>query len=388
MFRRLLPLSIATFAVGTDGFVIAGILIPVARSLHVSIAAAGQLITAFAITYAVAAPVMGALTTSLDRKKVLVGALLVFAAGNAVTAVSPTYALVFAGRVLTAVGAGVITSTASSVAAATVTEAQRGRALSIVMGGLTAATALGVPLGTWIGGTSWRATLWLVVVLSLVAAAGVVAFLPALKLPAAGLRQRLAMLADRRVLGILAVTLVTLSGANTMSAYLAPAVAPVTGGNSGTLTVVFWISGLAAVASTALAGRLTDARGPVPVLLGGLSGLTVILALGPLLITSLPLTMLWVAAWGLVGWLTVVPQQHRLVALAPEAAPVLLGLNASALYLGIALGGVIGGTALHWADASRLGYVAGALVAVSLLIALATTRRGAVRERDLVLSER
>ena len=108
MYRRLLPLALATFAVGTDGFVIAGLLPAIADDLDVSVPTAGQLVTVFALTLAVAAPVLGWATSALDRRTALLLALGVFVVGNAATALATSYGAVMTARVVTAAGAGII----------------------------------------------------------------------------------------------------------------------------------------------------------------------------------------------------------------------------------------------------------------------------------------
>lgn len=147
MSRHMWPLALATFAVGTDGFVIAGLLPAIGADLGVSVATAGQLVTAFAVTFAVGAPVLSWVTSGLDRRTALLGALVVFVVGNALTALAPVFALVLAARMLTALGAATITSSASSTAVALADPARRGRALALVLSGLTLATTTGLPLG-------------------------------------------------------------------------------------------------------------------------------------------------------------------------------------------------------------------------------------------------
>lgn len=151
MFKRLLPLALAMFAVGTDGFVIAGLLPQIAADLGVTTPAAGQLVTAFAIAFAVTAPVLGAATSRLDRRTTLLLALGIFVLGNIATALGTTYETVMIARIITAAGAGIIGSAAFSTAAAIAPTQRRGRALAFVMGGLTTATAVGLPVGTFIG---------------------------------------------------------------------------------------------------------------------------------------------------------------------------------------------------------------------------------------------
>ena len=185
--KSLAPLALATFAVGTDAFVIAGLLPAIATSFDVSIPAAGQLVTVFALTFAIAAPVLSWLMSSLDRRKALQLALLVFIIGNVATAISPTYSLALAARVFTALGAATITATASSAAVAITPPERRGRAMALVIGGLTLSTALGMPLGNLIGSVDWRFTLWAVAGLGVVAMIGISVWLPKVKLPAISL---------------------------------------------------------------------------------------------------------------------------------------------------------------------------------------------------------
>ncbi|WP_308369381.1 MULTISPECIES: MFS transporter [unclassified Streptomyces] len=209
MYKRLFPLALATFAVGTDGFVIAGLLPSIADDLQVSVPQAGQLVTAFALTLSIAAPVLGWATSSMDRRKALMIALVVFAIGNVATALGTTYATVMTARIITAAGAGIITSTSSSAAAVVSPPEQRGRALAFVLGGLTLSSAVGLPLGTLIGSSDWHVTLWAVAGLGVVAALGVAFALPKITLPSTTFRARLEPLKERWVLGTLTVTMLS-----------------------------------------------------------------------------------------------------------------------------------------------------------------------------------
>lgn len=381
--RQLFPLALATFAVGTDSYVIAGLLPAIAADLGVSTPAAGQLVTVFALTMAVSAPVFGALTGGLDRRTTLLIALGVFVVGNAATALATGYATAMAARVVTAVGAGVINSAASSTAAAIVPPERRGRALAFVLGGLTLATALGLPLGTLIGRADWHVTLWAVAGTGLVAAVGVAVGLPAVRLPAASLGDRLRPLAQGgRVPALLAVTTLAFLGAYTLYTYVAPALRDATDGDESLLTLVLLAWGVGVLAGNVAAGRLVDRRDPARVLTGPLALAVLALALTPLATRALIPALVWAVVWGVAVGFVVVPQQHRLVALGgPAAAPVLLGLNSSALYAGMALGGGLGGLAQEWFGLSPagLGPVAAGITAVALLWHLGTSRASRVR---------
>ncbi|WP_318210426.1 MFS transporter [Streptomyces sp. SJL17-1] len=376
MLKRLLPLAAATFAVGTDGYVIAGLLPAIAADLDVSTPAAGQLVTAFALTLALSAPVTGALTSGLNRRSALLIALTVFVIGNAATALGTSYELVMAARIITAVGAGVITSAASSTAAAIAPPQHRGRALAFVLGGLTSATALGLPLGILVGGTDWRITLWAVVGIGLLAGVGIAVALPGVTLPASSLPDRLRPLKQGRVLALLAVTSLAFLGTYTLYTYIAPALLDATDGNGRLLTLILLAWGVGTLAGNIAAGRLVDRYDSARVLTAALALAALALALTLPATRTLGSTLVWALAWGVTVGIVVVPQQHRLIALGPAAAPVLLGLNSSALYIGVALGGGLGGMAQEWLGLApaELGLAAAGVTALTLLWHLAAER--------------
>ncbi|MFF0869762.1 MFS transporter [Nonomuraea sp. NPDC003560] len=375
--RRLLPLALATFAVGTDSYVIAGLLPAIAADLRVSTPAAGQLVTVFALVMALSAPIMGALTGGLDRRTALLIALGVFVAGNAVTALGTGYEVVMIARVVTAVGAGMINSAASSTAGAIAPAERRGRALAFVLGGLTAATATGLPLGTLIGRADWHVTLWAVAGGGLVAALGIAVGLPEVRLPAASLGERLRPLKEGRVVALLAVTTLVFLGAYTLYTYIGPALREATGGSEPLFAAVLLAWGVGVLAGNLVAGRLVDRYDPAHVLTGPLAVAAVALALTPVATGTFVSTLAWAAVWGVALGVVVVPQQHRLIALGPAAAPVLLGLNSSAIYIGMALGGGLGGLAQEWFAVvpAALGLPAAGVTAVALLYHLTTARR-------------
>ncbi|MEU6948621.1 MFS transporter [Streptomyces sp. NPDC046316] len=374
MYKRLTPLALATFAVGTDGFVIAGLLPAIAEDLNVSIPAAGQLVTAFALTLAVAAPVLGWATSSMDRRKALMIALVVFAIGNVVTALGTTYAVVLTARIITAAGAGIITSTASSAAAVVAPPEQRGRALAFVLGGLTLSSAIGLPLGTLIGSSDWHVTLWAVAGLGVVAALGVALALPKIMLPATTFRARLEPLKERWVLGTLAVTMLALTGAYLLYTYIGAALEDTVDGSETTLTWVLFVYGIGVLAGNLLAGRLSDRYPAERLLLGALVVFVVVLVLARPAIESLATTFVWAAVWGVLVGVPTVLQQHRLVAHAPAATPVLLGLNSSAIYLGVALGGALGGLFQNWISPVWLGIPAAGVTLLAFLLTLVSAQ--------------
>jgi MFS transporter, DHA1 family, inner membrane transport protein len=391
MYRRLLMLSLAAFAVGTDSFVIAGVLPDVSASLHVGTAAAGQLITAYALAYALLSPVMAAATAHWPRRTVLLVGLAVFIAGTAGSALLPAYPAVLAARAVAGLGGAMIVPVSGGVAAGLVPAAQRGRALAVVLAGLTAATALGAPLGTALAAlTSWRVTMLGVAALGLLAAAGVATLLPPVPTPpAVGLRARLAPVRNPRVSATLATTLLGYAGLFTVYSYIALVFHGATGGNGRTLATLLLVWGLAATAGNLGAGHLVDRLGShtvIPVAL-----VVALLDFATLRWTSgtLPGALAALVVWGLSGWGLLVAQQHRLVSTAPAAAPILIGLNSSAVYLAVSASGLIGAAVISVLGAGWLGSVGAGFLAAALLATALPIRsgRGARPDRDRAAAE-
>jgi len=374
MDRRLLMLALGMFAIGTDNFVVAGILPGVAESLHTSVSLAGQMVTVYALSYAVMAPVMAAVAGSWPRKLLLVSALGIFVVGNVVSALATDLNTVLLSRALAGLGAAMFAPTALGVAALLADPARRGRALSTVTAGLAAATALGAPLGTFIGGFGgWRTTLWFVAALGLVSMIGVWAMLRSVPQPASfTLRERVAPVRDIRIALTLLTSMFAFGGFLMVYTYAGLVLRGVTGGDERILAGMLLVWGVAATAGTVVAGRLVDrfdSRSIVNAALG-----VAILNFCALPWTSVHLASATIALtiWGLIGWGLIVPQQHRLVRIAPQVAPLVLALNNTATYTGLACSGVLGGLVLLFVDARYLSLVGALLIAIALVLAAMT----------------
>ncbi|WP_218605427.1 MFS transporter [Pseudonocardia abyssalis] len=341
---RLTLLAGGAFAVGTSAYVVAGLLPQISAELGVSISAAGQLTTAFALAYALGAPLLATLLGRRDRRGVLVAALLIAALGNLLSALAPSYGLLMVGRVLTALGAAAFTPAATHAATLLSPPERRGRAVSAVFTGITLSLVVGVPAGTLIGGiVGYRGVFAVVAALCLAGALGVRALLPTVDAPApVGLRERLAVAADRRVLTILGITVLGLMAVLTVYTYIAPLLAEsagVTGPLLGALLVVY---GIGALIGNDLGGRLTDRFGSRRPLLMTLPVITLALVTLPFTITSVVGAGIAMFVLG-GGFVVNAPVQTRLIELAPSGSALVLSLNASAIYLGIGLAGLVGG---------------------------------------------
>jgi DHA1 family inner membrane transport protein len=365
--------------VGTDAFVIAGLLPPIAESLQVSIGQAGQLVTVFALAYAISAPLVGALAAGWPLRTAVLTALLVLGAGNAITALAPSYAVVLASRVVAAVGAALYTASATSSAAALAGPARRGRAIAIVMAGTTSSLVLGTPLGTAVGAAlGWRATLWLVAGLSAVASLVIVLRLPLLRREAAAVGSRFAPLADGRVRAMLACTFIAFLGIYMPYTYFSAVYAPSTGGSGARLAGLLLVFGVAGTAGNLFAGALADRFGPRRVVVSVTVALAVVFTALPVLQGPLPVAVGVAAVSGVLSFGVTAPQQQLVIALAPGAGSVITSLYQSAAYLAVSASGAVGAVAVDgWG-----GGAVGPLAAVFVLAAAALTAMGGRRRLD------
>jgi predicted MFS family arabinose efflux permease len=376
MYRPLLVLALGTFAVGTDGFVVAGILPDISRSLNVSTSTTGLLVTVFAFTYGVSAPIMAATTAHWPRKRLLAIGLLVLTLGNVLSASLPTFGLVLASRVVAGLGAGMFTPTASSTAASLAPPHQRGRALAIVMAGLSAATALGAPIGTVIGTQiNWQATLWFVAALAVLGAAGIGTLMPTVPpAPAIRLRARLEPMKDSRVALTLLTTLLVFTGLFTNYTYIAESFDRATHGNGLTLAVLLFTWGIGATIGSLGGGRLVDRMPASRIIMTTIVVVSADFALLPLSSRYLATALVALIVWGICGWATLVVLQHRLVGISPEHATVTIGLNASATYLAIAASGLTGAAGISLVGVHNLGLFGLFFLLVGLLLSLIASR--------------
>jgi MFS transporter, DHA1 family, inner membrane transport protein len=382
---KLTLLALGAFAIGTDLFVIAGILPGVAADLRTSVAVAGQLVTVFAVAYALTSPLLAAATGRIERKQLLVVALAVFAAANALAAVAPSYWVLVVSRVAAAAGAGMFMPAAAALAAGLVPAEQRGRALATITAGLSVAQVAGVPIGIALGTVvGWRATFGLVAFLGGIAAVGVAAFLPRVAAPpAAGMRARLEVARRPLVLMILAVTSIGLAASFTTFTYLAPVVRHTLGLDARALSPLTLLFGLLGVGGNALGGWMADRFGGARAAAASLTGGTVGIALVAIAATLAPkapaltawaLLMLGIVLWALLGSGFIPAQQHRLIGFAPEAPPVAIALNSVAIYVGITVAGALGGAALAIGGPEAVTRASVALAALGSLLALLNAR--------------
>jgi DHA1 family inner membrane transport protein len=362
-FVDLLILATGTFTLGVDGLVLSGLLPQVASDLHVSLSAAGQLTTLFAIVYAIGSPVISALTGDWDRRTLLAAGMAVFIVGMVLQASGPVFLVVAAGRVVAALGAAAFQANAYSTAGLLSDDAHRARSLAVLGGGASLALVAGLPFGILVGQAfGWRNAMWILVGLATIAGLAIV-LLPPAHAPRLRLRERLRVLSDARVRGILLGTVAVRIPYCLVVAYL-----PTVLHAAGLLVVVamlaFGCGQAGGIATVPLLIRRYGARG---VLVLGAVGVTVFAATLAGTRTVPAAAVATMFAFGFSVGLTVVPQQDRLFTVVPRLATVAMGLNGSALYVANGLGAALGGGVLTVTGASALAPAA----AVTGLLAIA-----------------
>ncbi|MEU8226309.1 MFS transporter [Kribbella sp. NPDC048915] len=367
-YRPLIWLAVATFSMGIDGYVLAGLLPQISGDLDVTPAAAGQLMSVFAFTAALAGPVLGTLTSRWERRTTIVLSLGVFVLGNLLVGVAANYPIALTGRIVAALGGSLLNAAVTGYVIALTPVQHHGKALSFVLGGWMTATALGVPVGLLLGQSSWRFPMILVAVVGTIALLGILLRLPRLHLPGGTLVERIRPLGQPRLVAGLLVTTGILCASYVCFTYATLILGPHFHAEWAIILIMFGY-GVSSMAGNAVTGRLVDKFSALRVLSVVLVGLLLNAVLGMVALMFAP--ALLAAIWGLIWFFSAgvgnggaaVPQQARLASMAPDSAAIVMALNGSAISLGSALGSGLGGVALTAGAAPNglLGVSAGIL---------------------------
>ena len=380
MDRRIWLLTAAQFAAATGAYSFTGLLEPLAADLGVSIATAGQLAAAYALTYALLGPIIAALTARWERRFVLTLGLGLVAACNVMTAFVPDFTTALGLRVATGIAATLVLP---SVAAALLVPAeQRGRALALVLSGLTFAFALGIPLGTALGGwLGWRACFVFSGLLAGLAALGVRFGLPRLPSTDRGGAASLGLALKPEILSVLGTSLLGFAGLFCIAAYLGPivtAASGIAGSGIGAIQVFIGVGSLAGIAfGGRLAGQNKGARIPVllfALLAVALLGYTVLLILEAALWHAGVLAVLvFGSSFALFALAPLV--QARLIGLAPQDRAVALALNGAVTFAGQGAGAAYGGAVIAFVGLAWAGLAGAMLAAGGAVLAVRAFKR-------------
>ncbi len=367
----LLSLTVGAFAIGMTEFVIMGILPNVAEDLHVTISAAGQLITMYALGVAVGAPILTLLTHRIPQKKLLIFLMLLFIAGNGISVLAPNYAVLMGARVLTALTHGTFFGVGAVIAAGLVRPDKRAGAVSLMMAGLTIANILGVPLGTYIGQhMGWRSSFGAIAIMGVIALIGVILLIP--RLPqekATGIRQQMAALANPKLMVFLLICALGNAGLFAVFTYIAPLLVDITGFAERSVTWILILFGIGVTVGNIVGGKLADWK-LMPSILGTYA--VIVLALTTLTFTihSEIAALLTIFVWGAGSFAVMPGLQVRIMSIA-KGAPALASTSShSAGNLGNAVGAFVGGWVITHLSLGALPWVGAILVGLALAVGI------------------
>jgi predicted MFS family arabinose efflux permease len=378
----LWALLFGNFVIGTGVMLVPGTLNNISSSLNVSVASAGQIITAGAVLMCISAPLLAALVGGWDRRKLLTGSLLWYGLLHAACVAATSYGGLMTLRVMAMIAPAVFTPQAAAVAGLLVPPEQRGKAITMVFLGWSIASVVGAPLGAWIGGTlGWRAAFGLLALLALLSAAWVWRVLPSgVRPPALSAQLWRETLSSKVLLSAVAVTAISSAGQFVLFAYQAPFLVAKVQATPSMIALYFTVFGAFGFIGNLVISRHVDRLGPPRAVLIALACMALSLLLWPLG-TSLALLCLVSVPWALGCFSSNSAQQARLVAIAPAVASVSIALNTSAMYMGQGFGSALGGwliahdrmADLHWAGFAGLLCAMGVSVWASKLQRRSTT---------------
>lgn len=351
----LLALATGAFAIGTTEFTPMGLLPVIADGVHVGIPAAGMLVTAYAVGVMVGAPVMTLLFSRFGRRAALMALMVIFTAGNLMSAFAPDYATLLVSRLLTSLNHGAFFGIGAVVAASVVPREKQASAIAAMFMGLTLANIAGVPGATWLGQqVGWRLAFAATAVLGLVTIAALWLALPKGergKRP--DVRRELAVLTRPEVLLAMGTTVLGSGAMFALYTYVAPLLADITRASPGFVAFALVLIGVGFTLGNSLGGRLADRSldGATRFLLGALA---IVMALLPLALASHAGAAIGLVVWGAAAFGLVPPLQMRVMQSAAQAPGLASSVNVGAFNLGNALGAAVGGAVISqgWGYAS------------------------------------
>lgn len=364
----LAVLSACYFILAVTSLSVVGLLVPMGEGLGVSKSEVAYLVSVFSITNAIAAPSLQVAVGDRDRRVLILWGLVAIGIGTTLTGLAARYEVAVLGRMIMAVGAAVVGPMASATGAALVDVSHRGMALGKVFAGMTVATVLGVPLvalgGDLIG---WRATLVVLGGLALLVALAVRLVVPETE---RGKRARFsevwAILTDRVLAPAISVTGFQMAAQFATYAVIAAYLLEKTGMAAHLLPVALMTFGVGGVLGNFFAMRLIDRVGPDRLILVSLAT-TGLVFLGLQFGASSTVAMfVLMGAWAVAAMILFAPQQARIIGLRPEMANLLLALNGSAIYAGMAVGSAISGALYASSGTEWLALASASLIALGL----------------------
>lgn len=366
-------LTLGAFVTGAAELIVIGILPLIAEDLQVSIALAGQIITAFSLSFAIGTPILVSMTSRVERKTMLIAALALFILGCLASYVSSSFAVLMASRILLGLSGGVYTVIAFSSVAKLVPPEKTGRAIGMIALGFSTALVLGVPIGVamakwW----SWQTIFAALAVVTVLLLIGTMRLLPSIAGDApVPFRRQFLVLGNPIIVSGLVLSLCFTTSSSMMNTYLAPFLQQILHMEASHIGLTLFGLGIAGVLGSRVGGMGADAWGTTRMISFSLIVLTLSLAILPLfsgfLLVGVALLIVWMFSMSMI-----IPAiQMYFIQQAPESSNLVLGLNTSVLHLGVAMGAGLGGIMVDATSTVLYNpWIASLTVALGLLVAV------------------
>ncbi|QRY35774.1 MFS transporter [Bacillus sp. PDNC022] len=365
-------LALAAFLIGTIEYIITGIIQMVADDLQVTTSAAGLLVTSLALSAAIGAPIVIALTINIDRRKILSWMLIIFTLSNIITSFSHSFEMVLMTRVLQGISGGTAIVVAMAVATRLVEREKRGTAIGIILMGLSSSLVLGVPIGTFLSSMiGWKALFAAIGVITLIPLIVVYRRIPSMKeQEPVTLGMQLSILKDKRILLAVAVTLFYVGGYSTLFTYLTPFLQESANLSITEISGILLLAGICSFLGSSLGGVAADKKGPTFTIFSGIILQIIMLMLLAFVTGNLVVMVAVIMIWMIATWSTSPAQQLYLVTLVPKSPDIALSVNTSFIQFGFALGSGLGGLVLSRTSILHLSWISAGTVLLALLMTI------------------
>ncbi|MGE7658413.1 MFS transporter [Bacillus altitudinis] len=365
-------LALAAFLIGTIEYIITGIIQMVAHDLHVTTSTAGLLVTSLALSAAIGAPIVIALTINMDRRKILTWTLIIFILSNFITSISHSFEMVMITRILQGISGGTAIVVAMAVATRLVEREKRGTAIGIILMGLSSSLVLGVPIGTFLSSMiGWKALFAAIGVITLIPLIVVYRRIPSMKeQEPVTLRMQLSILKDKRILLAVAVTLFYVGGYSTLFTYLTPFLQVSANLSITEISGILLLAGICSFLGSSLGGMAADKKGPIFTIFSGIILQILMLMLLAFVTGNLVVMVAVIMIWMIATWSTSPAQQLYLVTLVPKSPDIALSVNTSFIQFGFALGSGLGGIVLNGTSVLNLSWLSAGTVFLALLMTI------------------
>lgn len=387
---KIYALALICFIITASEFVIVGVLDKIAKSTNISMAAAGQLLTVFAIAGAIGTPIAIIALGKMEKRKILMISLSLVVIGSVMMLVAPNYALLLLSRIVLAIGTGVFNVTCFTIAAKLAAPGRQSGAISTITTGFNAALIIGLPMGRVITAAfGWKAIFWGTGILSFLAI-----FIVALTIPstegeeAIPLSKQLALLKSPRILLTLGITFFWITGYAIPYSYITPFLTAISPMSEQMISTALFAFGIATLVGNKFGGFLGDRIGISRTIIGSLVFQVIALVLLSTIAGSTFVTILLLVLWAIAIWTPSPVQQVNIISISPEASGIMLSLNNSVMQLAFAAGAGIGGIALESSSILTLSWTGAVFAAIAIVIASVSFRLRSSSNNSSVAKQR